>query len=250
MIAYGRWASVIYKTLRAGPVAYLPHGMDCATFGHPVEEWEEPWVAEQLGPYVKREDLLIGCVATNQARKDLGLYFETLQVLKDRGWPVYGWLHTDVLVKAWSVSELIEACGLQRRVTVSTAAYTDRQLATLYQRCALTMAPGLGEGFGYPIVESLASGRPVVHGDCGGGRELVPKCEWRFPVRETRVDGIYAQRRPVFRAEDAANAIERVIGWQTEVGERTAAAYCKGAVAHLDWAALWPRWYAWIKQGL
>jgi glycosyltransferase involved in cell wall biosynthesis len=248
VIAYGRWASTIYKTLREGPVSYLPHGIDLETYRY--AGWGPAWAREQLGAQLKRDDLILGCVATNTPRKDLGLYFQTLQVLQERGFKVFGWLHTDTMVKAWSVVELVETCGLARRVMVSTAPYTDQQLAALYAACAVTIAPGLGEGFGYPIVESLASGVPVVHGDCGGGRELVPKLEWRYPVRETRLEGIYALRRPVFRAEDVANAVERVLDWQREVGPETAAAYCRGSVAHLEWSALWPRWYKWIKAGL
>lgn len=258
IIAYGRWASTLYKPLREGPVPYLPHGIDLVTW-QPATYADATWAREQFGPQRRRDDLVIGCVATNSARKDLGLYFRTLQILQDRGWPVFGWLHTDVLVKAWSVQELIEQCGLQRRVMVSTIAYEDAALAALYQQCDVTIAPGLGEGFGYPIVESLANGVPVVHGDGGGGRELVPKLEWRFPVRERRLDGIYALQRPVFRAEDVANAVERAIAWRNQTqdlpqpvgsGYPTAAAYCRGAVAHLDWRQLWPRWYAWIKAGL
>jgi glycosyltransferase involved in cell wall biosynthesis len=249
LVAYGRWASRIVRTTRSVGVPYLPHGLDLATYAPPDVE-EEGWAASQLGPHRKRGDLVIGCVATNQPRKDLALYFGALAELAARGYPVYGWLHTDVLVKAWSIVQLVEDCGLARRVTVSTRPYTDRELALLYQACDLTIAPGLGEGFGYPIVESLAAGRPVVHGDFGGGRELIPKKEWRFPVRAIRLEGIYAQQRPVFKAEDVANAIERIFGWRKEVGAATVSAYCRGAVAHLDWARIWPRWYAWIKGGL
>lgn len=249
VIAYGRWASQIIKTLRDQPVPYLPHGLALSASA-PVEEAERNWASEQLGPHVHRLDRIIGCVATNQPRKDLGLYCQTLRELTHRGHKVYGWLHTDVLTKAWSVVQLASDCGLGKRMTVSTSPYTDRQLAALYQACSVTIAPGLGEGFGYPIVESLANGVPVVHGDFGGGRELVPKTEWRFPVREVRLEGIYAQRRPVFRAGDVANAIERVWAWQDVMGAETAAAYCRGSVAHLDWRALWPRWRAWIRQGL
>jgi glycosyltransferase involved in cell wall biosynthesis len=249
VIAYGRWASTIIKSVREGAIPYLPHGLTAAAYA-PATDVEQAWVAEQLGPQMRRRDRLIGCVATNQPRKDLGLYFQTLALLRDRGYQVYGWLHTDVLIKAWSIPQLVEDCKLQKRVTVSLTAYTDRQLSLLYQRCGVTIAPGLGEGFGYPIVESLASGTPVVHGDFGGGRELVPRKEWRFPVREVRLEGVYAQRRPVFRAEDVANAVERVWHWQETLGAETAAAYCQGSVAHLDWPALWPRWRSWIRQGL
>lgn len=249
VIAYGRWASTIVRTVREPPVAYLPHGLITENY-RPVSEETADWARAQLGPHLKRDDLIVGGVATNQPRKDLGLFFQTLQVLQQRGRSVFGWLHTDTLTKAWSVIQLVEDCGLARRVMVSTTSYSDRQLATLYQACDVTIAPGLGEGFGYPIVESLASGVPVVHGDGGGGRELVPKIEWRFPVREVRLEGIYALQRPVFRAEDVANAIERMLRWREAVGRETVQAYCRGAVAHLDWAALWPRWYQWIKAGL
>lgn len=251
IVAYGRWASTIYKTLRAeAAVPYLPHGILTQSFAPLKDDADRNWAQQQLGPHVKRDDLIIGCVATNTSRKDLGLYFQTLAELKARGLPVYGWLHTDTLVKSWSIAQLVEDCGLAKRITVSTTELTDQELAALYQACDVTIAPGLGEGFGYPIVESLAAGRPVVHVDFGGGRELIPKREWRFPVREVRLDGIYALQRPVCRAEDVANAVERALAWRTEVGVEAAAAYCRGAVAHLDWAALWPRWYAWIKAGL
>jgi glycosyltransferase involved in cell wall biosynthesis len=230
-------------------VPYLPHGLSLETYA-PATAEEAEWVTMQLGPYVNRGDSVIGCVATNQPRKDLGLYFQTLRALLDRGRHVFGWLHTDTMVKAWAIVQLVEDCGLAKRVMVSTKEYTDRQLALFYQRCSATIAPGLGEGFGYPIVESLANGVPVVHGDFGGGRELVPKREWRFPVREIRLEGVYAQRRPVFRADDVANAIERVWSWRGAIGVEAAQAYCRGSVAHLDWAALWPRWRSWIRGGL
>lgn len=249
VIAYGRWASQVLKPLRS-PVPYLPHGISLAPYGVAPTAEEQAWVAQQIGPYRGRAARLIGCVATNQPRKDLALFFQTLAELRARGHAVYGWLHTDTLVKAWSVQQLVEDCGLARQVTVTLTEYTDRQLALLYQACDVTIAPGLGEGFGYPIVESLAAGVPVVHGDFGGGVELVPKIEWRFPVRATRLEGIYALQRPIFQPEDVANAIERMWRWREAVGAEVVREYCTGSVAHLDWAALWPRWYAWMRSGL
>ena len=251
LITYGRWASQIVKAMPyPAPVPYLPHGIYTEALRTPTTPQEDQWVAAQLGPHVGRETLVLGCVATNQPRKDLGLFFQTACELRARGHKVYCWLHTDVMVKAWSVLQLVEDCGLHKRVSVTTGELTDRQLVILYQRCDATIAPGLGEGFGYPIVESLGAGTPVVHGDFGGGRELVPKKEWRFPVREVRLEGIYAQQRPIFRADDVANAVERILRWREIVGRDTVRAYCQGAVAHLEWTQLWPRWRAWIGQGL
>ena len=251
VIAYGRWGSEVIHSIRTS-VPYLPHGLNTEVYA-PELRWtdEDKWVHQQLGAYY-RPDVhhLIGCVATNQPRKDLGLFCHTLGRLRDHGIPFYAWLHTDTLVKDWAIPQLIEDFGLQRSLTVTLPEYGDDQMAALYRACTVTVAPGLGEGFGYPLVESLASGTPVVHGDFGGGVELLPKREWRFPVREVRLDSVYALKRPVFRADDVVNAIARVIEWRDQVGVDTARAYCRGSVAHLDWSSLWPRWRAWIKQGL
>lgn len=257
VLAYGRYGAERLKASGLGSISYLPHGLVTSLYRDPaVDDWEAQgdqevaWVSSILGPHIGTRQV-IGCVATNQPRKDLSLFFGTLRELLDRGHRVYGWLHTDELVKAWAVPQLIEDFSLQKKVTVTLdQTYTDRQLAVLYQRCDLTLAPGLGEGFGYPIVESLAAGVPVIHGDSGGGAELLPKTEWRVPRQATRLDGIYAVERPVYQIEDWANAAERALAWRRQVGPDVARAYCQGTVAHLDWSALWPRWEQWIRQGL
>lgn len=250
VIAYGRWASHVLKDTLDRSISYLPHGISTGLYAEPPTEQEQAWVRQTLGPYYRDNHLLVGCVATNQPRKDLSLYIRALKLLKDRGWPVYGWLHTDILVKAWSVQQLVEDAKLDRAITVTAENYSDRQLALLYQACAVTINPALGEGFGYGLVESLASGVPCIHGDVAGGAELLPKAEWRVPSRGTRLEGVYALQRPLFWPEDFANATERAFRWIEQVGTATAQAYCRGAVAHLEWSYLAPRWQSWIRKGL
>jgi len=250
VIAYGRWAAHVLKETLGKPVNYLPHGLSTSTYSTSSTDLDRSWVRQILGPHYRDSMILVGCVATNQPRKDLSLYFRALTLLKDRGYKVYGWLHTDVLVKDWAIAQLVEDCHLERQVTVTTEEFSDRQLALLYQHSDVTIAPALGEGYGYPIVESLASGTPVVHGDFAGGAELIPKLEWRVPSRGERLEGVYALRRPVFTPDDVANAAERALTWRSSVGEAVSRAYCQGAVAHLDWSQLWPRWSSWISKGL
>ena len=249
ILAYGRWASEVLKPLRT-PMPYLPHGLMTKTYSTPMNEQEQAWVKTQLGPQYREGHLLVGCVATNQPRKDLGLFCQTLAQLRSRGHKVYGWLHTDVLVKAWSIPQLVDDCGLAKVIAVSTVEYSDRQLACMYQACDLTIAPGLGEGFCYPIVESLAAGTPCLHGDYAGGADLIPKREWRVPIREMRLDGVYALQRPVFRPEDVASAAQRALCWRNQVGRDTMQAYLRGSVCYLDWSQLQPRWMEWFRQGL
>lgn len=251
VLAYGRWASERLKSSLQRPIPYLPHGIAAEeVWGGPQTIEESDWVDATLGPHYASKALLLGCVATNQPRKDLSIFFGTLAELRSRGLNVYGWLHTDILVKAWSVAQLVEDFKLDRKVTVTLENFSDRQLASLYQRCDLTIAPGLGEGFGYPIVESLAAGTPVLHGDFGGGAELLPKTEWRVPLRMTRLEGTYALERPVFSLADWANAAERMLRWRESVGRSVCQAYTRGSVASLQWSSLWPRWRSWIRSGL
>lgn len=252
VLAYGRWASERLKASLQTPISYLPHGISPAVWQTPSTEDEQAWVRSLLGPYCPPEATVVGAVMTNQWRKDLGIYFQTIAALRQRGQKVFGWLHSDVPVKAWAIQQLVDDFGLGRhvRVTLEGANLSDRQLACLYQRCAVTILPTLGEGFGYPIVESLAAGTPAIHGDCAGGAELVPKTEWRVPVRATRLEGIYALERPVFSAQDWANAVQRALDWRVSVGDDLCKAYCQGAVAHLDWQQLAGRWVSWVRAGL
>ena len=245
VLAYGRWGAQVLATIRQ-PVPYLPHGLDLHTWtpGHPQE-----WLAQASEALrLKDGNWTLGCVATNQPRKDLGLYFATLAELRKRGEKVRGWLHTDLPVRAWAVSQLAEDFGLTRHVSV-TLSLDDHVLSAAYSLCGATVAPGLGEGFGYPIVESLACGTPVVHGDYAGGRELVPLNAWRIPYRAERLEGVYAIKRPVFDPVDAANAVMRAVEWKRG-DEVVCQQYCVGSVAHLGWERIWSRWRSWFKQGI
>lgn len=245
ILAYGEWGSRVLATIKA-PCPYLPHGLDLGV-------WDYRQTVEALGRaeqilQPREGEIVVGCVATNQPRKDLALYFATLAELRRRGHKVRGWLHTDTMVRSWAVAQLVEDFGLQRRVTVSLQ-LEDWELAACYACCGVTIAPGLGEGFGYPIVESLACGTPVVHGDYGGGPELVPLSAWKVPVKAERLEGVYALRRPVFAPADMANACERALDWKRN-DHQVCQGFCRGSVQHLDWTVLWPRWESWFRKGL
>lgn len=246
ILAYGRYGAEVIKQTIGRPVSYLPHGIMLETYR---QDDDPDWTGEIFGPHALNQKVL-GSVMTNQPRKDFGLFFGLLAELRRRQHRVYGWLHTDVLVKDWAVQQLTVDFGLTKKVTVTTNLFSDQELAQLYRACDLTVLPSLGEGFGYPIVESYAAGRMCIHSDWGGGVELVPKTEWRVPVRATRLESVYALKRPVLTVEDWANAVERAWRWRDQVGVELQDAYCRGAVAHLGWDRLKDRWLSWIRKGL
>lgn len=77
-------------------------------------------------------------------------------------------------------SRLAGELGLTERVT-TVSGLDDRMLAALYRRAALVIQPSEREGFGFPVVEAMRCGTPVVASDLpvlrevgGGAAEYCP----------------------------------------------------------------------------
>lgn len=223
-----------------------PNGTQWLPHGHYIGQQERQWATENAVP---PPGWRLGCVASNTPRKDLGLFFAVLRELRDGGERVHGWLHTDELVTgAWSIPELMDVHKIdQHWVSVSTPPATDQGLHALYASCAVTLAVGRGEGFCYPIVESLALGRPVVHVDYAGGAELTPP-EGRVVPEAFDYTNPYAVGRPLLNVADVAARCSELAKRMLE--DDTLPAYYAGTVANLHWRELWPRWETWVRQGL
>lgn len=272
VLAYGEYgARVLHQTLLARasqkldgkerhtrkvqvtppPVLYLPHGLDAVWQPTPLEYTGEEFLAWKT--QLPLDATVIGCVATNQPRKDLSLLFQSAALLKREGLKIGVWLHTDRLTHAWDVGQLALDLGFApQEVCVSGVGedvISDEQLAARYSACDVTLGPGLGEGFGYPLVESLACGTPVIHGRFAGGVELIPLASWLVEPSAWRLESTYAVKRPVLEPREVAAALAIAAeGKKTRLGETQA--YCRGSVEHLRWEHLWPRWLTWIRIGL
>lgn len=234
-------------------IAHLPHGIDPTVF-HPLaddtdDSWGT-WFAE-----LPSEVVVVGCVATNQPRKDLGLLFAAVAQMQLQGVETAVWLHTDRLTDYWDVGTLVASLNLRKdRVFVSaTEAHgelPDEFLATRYRFSDVMLAPGLGEGFGYPIVEAAACGTPTAHVAYAGGANLVPT-QWLIEPAGFRIEGIYALLRPVLSPVATAEKLIELAGWDEMMGSRAAVAkYCMHSVSHLHWDTLWPKWRSWFQDGL
>jgi glycosyltransferase involved in cell wall biosynthesis len=186
---------------------------------------------------------LLGGVATNQVRKELGLWAEVCAGLAERlRGEVRFWLHVDLEVRHWSVPALIADFALGELVEVTTPPCNDEWLASRYRQCACTFLPSAGEGFGYPLFESLACGAPVVHGAYGGGASVMSTCGLSHLLvepREWRLEGMHNCVRPVYRADDFVSAIISVLDQRVD-----------GAVDHLAWMKLGHQWKRWFREGL
>ena len=244
ILAYSEWsARIIERTIGDGiTIESLPHGIDTSIFKRRGHEKARRKFGELCcggeAPDLKIEDgkFLVGIVATNQARKDYGTAIRTaaqLAQVKD----VLLWIRVDTMERFWSISALLYDYGLANRAIIQTGPMTDEQMAWAYSACDVTWGIGLGEGFGFPIYESLACGTPCIHGNYAGGAEWLPDAFKISPVA-FRAEGTFASMRPVFRADEWVEATLRNSNADASLP------------AELDWKNSWPRWEAWLRKGI
>jgi glycosyltransferase involved in cell wall biosynthesis len=244
ILCYSEWARLIVQNtlgLEKRDLDQIPHGIDSEVFKpHPRTRQRQMFGQMAVGRPVPIPDdeLLVGIVATNQARKDWGLGLSTCAALaKLRRARI--WMHTDVLDRHWSIPYLLADLGLGNGNMISLGHLSDEVMARLYSACDVTLGIGSGEGFGYPIFESIACGTPCIHGDYGGA----PEHTYRLPLmlvspQAMRYEGIYNCLRPVFTAYDWRSLVEA--RWKDRVS----------LPIHLDWNNLWPKWEAWFRKGI
>lgn len=236
---YTGWASnLALRSGVRGEVDWIPHGLSERLFSG----------NKNTKNGRERTDILtVGCVATNQVRKDWGLVFGTVALLKSQLGECKLWAHIDrpYVPGRWNLPSLIDQFGLKNDVMITTS-LTEDGLMQNYSACDVTIAPGLGEGFGFPIFESLACGVPVVHGDYGGGANVLHQCGLGCctvkPV-QYRIEGDFGSVRPVFTPEDFAEKCLEVLTLTPEK--------CVESIEHLRWDKLWPSvWRKWFMKGL
>lgn len=228
VLAYGEWGAGVLSRTLGRKVPWLPHGIN-----------KDVFKIREEGPPRN----FIGAVATNQPRKDWSVVFEVFRDYHAQS-DLNFWVHIDKpMTQAWVLHQLILDYEIDVDRLLVTQEITDEMLAGLYNQCLFTVAPGLGEGFGYPIVESLACGAPVVHVDHAGGAELIPVPGWKMQPASWRREGSYCLVRPVLESVDVLRAYRAA--YEAASREETKW-YCAGAVAHLDWENLWPYWAKWL----
>lgn len=215
------------------PCPGIPHGVDFDVF----RIHNQKHGRKLLG--IESDRPILGVVATNQPRKDWGLVFQTLALLPTE-WHL--WAHTDKTIGYWSLPALALDLRISPDRVHITKALDDITLSKLYSACDVTFGPGLGEGFGYPLVESMACGTPAVHVAYAGGADLLPGGLLVQPVG-MRVESAYGFLRPVLNPY----TVEAVL---LGASEKKDPSWCRGLVRRYSWEEVWPKWLEWFKGGI
>jgi glycosyltransferase involved in cell wall biosynthesis len=244
-LAYTRWAAdMIDRTATAHGMEWftpnLPHGTELVFLPQDRNKCRGG-LLQMLGikDDIKLDEriLLMGVVATNTARKDWPLAFETCAELVRRGESAGIIAHTNSQNGFWDLASLADDFGLRGRVLFSTAQINDESMAKILSACDVVLSIGAGEGWGLVGSEALACGVPVVHGNYAGSTEFIPQNMLVEPAG-WRYQGFHGCKRPVFRAID----------WADKVLE------LRGTECHLEiqyrWEFCWEQWKQWLKDGV
>jgi len=238
-LGYTMFGAEILTRVLGTEQTWVPHGINTELF--------RPYGREglRLGFGYPKDAAVIGMVGTNQVRKDWGLACATIRELKDRGHKVIFWACIDEPTRYWNIHSLLRDYEIEDdTILVLGSKFSDEQLAHHYSLCDVTFLPTTGEGFGYPIVESLACGTPCITVNYAGGAELVPRKEWLIDPIEYRLEAPLNAMRPVTSVNQWVEAIE----WTLDMGE--CIEECVQSVSHLDWSNLGEVWRKWFREAL
>jgi glycosyltransferase involved in cell wall biosynthesis len=239
LLAASEWGAGVVRRTR--PVDWIPHGIWMDKFRIYARE-------DQRALGANPDNIVVGCNMANQSRKDWPVAFEAAAILRaDLGNKFRFWVHTDTMIRYYNLYALATDYGVADCLEVTTE-MDDAQLALRYSACDCTILPSAGEGFGFPIAESMACGTPCVVTDYAAGQELVED-NCKVPPVAYRVDTVHDVRRAVLSGYGFASRAKAQIeahreDWQG-VGEKM-----RGRVEHLGWDKLKHVWMRWFREGL
>lgn len=199
--ARGEFAAV---AAQAGtPLHQVPLGVDLDTFRPPAE------------PRPAGDVLRLVHVGRLSREKSPHLAVATAVALHERGHRV----HLDVYGAGPHRAELEEIAG-DAPVAFCGHVAGRRRLSTAIGRADIALSVCPGETFGLAVLESLASGTPVVTADVGGARELVDATcgAWGPAEPEALADAVLRlAARPREQARVAARRRAEQFGWDRTV---------------------------------
>jgi glycosyltransferase involved in cell wall biosynthesis len=152
------------------------------------------------------------------------------------------WAHTDRLRQYWDLEALTSEYGIGERVILDERDYTDEEMAMRYSGCDCTVVISGGEGFCYPVAESLSCGVPCISGRYGAQSDLLSFGLCRLSERDTQIQTIHNIRRATYDPAGVAEVLKLNLECSHDHVEQW--------VEHLDWPKLGVQWRKWFKRGL
>lgn len=149
--------------------AYIPHGCDVKNYRPLRPNEDKGAIRKRFG--LPEDAFIVGMVAHNQVRKNLDRWLFAFKEFAEKNPDAYAVLHTQPKDQlGWDLNILIQELGLVGRVFFTNLNskleedlwVTEEDMARLYKSFDVHMLLTGGEGFGLPIIESMACGIPNI----------------------------------------------------------------------------------------
>lgn len=240
---------------------YIPHGVDTNIY-KPLNKTE---IKKKHG---HNDNFVIGSVARNQDRKQIPRLIKAFALFKKDKKDAFLHLHCDcndpaglakdhcggafnMLVGCIRYFNIVENVGFTRGVVSYYNALSLEQMAEIYNCFDVHALATSGEGFGLPIIESIACGVPNVMTDYTTANELISGRGELAKVK-TFIYGAWGTWRAIVDEEDMAAKFEKLYqDWKSD--GTLLKEYSKNCVefaAGYDWKTkVIPMWVKLLEDG-
>jgi D-inositol-3-phosphate glycosyltransferase len=185
-VVYSKFAYKLVKdAMPFKNIELILHGVDTKTFYElPKDEVEDFKV--KLGLENK---FVVGNVSRNQWRKNLPALFRGFAEFAEDKDDVVLFYHGAVIDEGWDILEFVDRYDLGTKFShikgiTPNVALAEKDLNMVYNLFDIFCLPSFGEGFGLPIAESHAVGKPVLVTDFSACSEMAVKEDELIKIKD------------------------------------------------------------------
>jgi glycosyltransferase involved in cell wall biosynthesis len=201
-----------------------------------------------VGKGLPEDAFIVGTVARNQPRKNFDKILKSFKIFAEDKPNARLWLHTAPVDQGYNIPQLAEVMGIKDKVLFTpnysiANGLSEKDLNVLMNIFDVHLLPTQGEGFGIPILETMAAGIPQVVTDYTSHVEFAKFGGLMIPVTD-HDDFITGMPHPVERAIPKPTETAKLIQ-QLHDDADLRDKLSKGARAKAEtmtWAATIPQW--------
>lgn len=237
---------------------YIYHGADCDVY-KPLDydKYPRERLRQELG--FEPDSFVVGIVKMNKGlRSALPRQLEIIKMFIDQNPDIKTriYLHTEInSPSGYNLSTVLKMLGLTDITRVAdeykyfAGGYADIAMAKMFNACDATMACTLSEGFGMPVVESMACGTPVVAGNYTSMTEFLKPVTPELLVDPSTTVWQQVPAQYFLADKDkGVEALEKIANTDPSYYVKKLAEYTK---KNFDWkTVIGPQWKLFFKETL
>jgi len=227
---------------------YIPHGVDTSVYRK---------LPQEVIDAAKKENNLegkfvVGCVARNQTRKMLTRLLDAFKVFSEDKEDVVLFMHCDP--KDQQGNDLVE---YKEKNKITNIIFGMKSLAQapnetfvnlIYNIFDIHVIPTTGEGFGLPMIESMAVGIPNICTDYTTTRELLGNGRGLMAKWDDFVVGQLNTKRVLVNKDDLVRKMEMLYRSE-KLRNKIATKAKKYVIEHYDWSKIMRMWVELLQYG-